>query len=303
MLTRLAVVLLLLAPNTLKANEFGLAVSLDTTGVPECIQACLTGLFYAAAELVHLPDPVDRFLGLCWTYHNATLCVEEQKDTCIQTTLFNIALSGLDELCHEREEDLLPHKECLRDHLEMALKNCDRTCDFTDVLMQMSGKKNSKFMQKLKEEQKEQTHLGTEEPGLMQKLKEEQSMLQTEIADICSSFGCMSSCVTADLNAYCSPAGTIITQALLKPFFTAAQIFEEIGPRSKISVFRQIPPQCYYLINIDQVQGVVKGIAPSKELFKTPEEAVQKEVSMKEELKNKKKADLEKQFLKDAQKN
>ncbi|VDL71269.1 unnamed protein product [Nippostrongylus brasiliensis] len=162
----------------------------------------------------------------------------------------------------------------------MALKNCDRTCDFTDVLMQMSGKKNSKFMQKL---------------------KEEQSMLQTEIADICSSFGCMSSCVTADLNAYCSPAGTIITQALLKPFFTAAQIFEEIGPRSKISVFRQIPPQCYYLINIDQVQGVVKGIAPSKELFKTPEEAVQKEVSMKEELKNKKKADLEKQFLKDAQ--
>lgn len=265
--------------HTLRCDDFELPVVLDATGVPDCIQACLSDLFYTAAELIHLQNPVDKFDDLCRSYENASLCIENQKDTCIQTTLFDIALSGLDELCNEKEEELLEHKQCLSEHAEMALKNCDRCCHFTNILIDFSGH-------------------GTSEG--IQKLQENHESLVKEVSAVCTTFGCMSSCVAREINAKCPPAGTIITEALLKPFFTASAIFEEIGPRAKISIYRQVPPQCYYLINYEAVQGIANGKSPSKALANNPEEAIMKEIALKEQLRKQKKAELEKQFLLDA---
>lgn len=275
-----ALLLLLFAAfSTLKADEFELPVVLDATEVPECIQACLSNLFFSAAEMIHLHNPVDKFNDLCTTYHNATQCIENQKDTCVQTTLFDIALSGLDELCNERDEELYQHKECLREHSEVVLKNCDRTCQFTTVLMELAGHGNAKGIQEL---------------------QENHDALAKEVSAVCVTFGCMSSCVSRDLNVRCHPAGTIITEALLKPFFTASTIFEEVGPRAKISIYRQVPPECYYLMTYDAVKGITEGKPPSKALARSPEEAIQKEIALKDKRRKQKKADLEKQFLMDA---
>ncbi|KAK6040042.1 hypothetical protein COOONC_22453 [Cooperia oncophora] len=109
-------------------------------------------LFYSVAELIHLQDPVAKFQEVCKNYHSASLCVENQKDTCVQTTLFEIALSGLDELCNEREEDLMPHRECLDQHAELVLKNCDHSCQLTSVLTNLAGQGNAKRLQQLEED-------------------------------------------------------------------------------------------------------------------------------------------------------
>ncbi|KAL6737524.1 hypothetical protein Aduo_011158 [Ancylostoma duodenale] len=263
------------------AQDLDLPFVLDAGGVPECIQACLSDLFYSAAELVYLQNPVEKFRELCRTYDNASQCIEDQKDTCYQTTVFDIALSGLDEVCNEREEDWMEHKDCLEVHSEVVLKNCDHQCHFTDVMITLSGKGN---------------------PKGLQKLQEDQEALQKELASVCTSFGCMSSCAARDLNINCSPVGTIIVEALLKPFFTIATIFEEIGPRAKISIYRQVPSQCYYLVDYEEVHGISHGKPPSKMTSKNPEEAVLNEITTKEEMKKKKKAELEKMFLMEARK-
>ncbi|ETN87026.1 hypothetical protein NECAME_05747 [Necator americanus] len=215
-----------------------------------------------------------------WNYNNASLCVENHKEKCSQTTVFNIALSGIDELCHEKEQDVLQHRECLESHSGTVLNGCDSVCHFTDFMIMLSGKGDA---QRLK------------------KLEADKEALQKETGSACTAFGCMSSCVAREFNMNCSPLGSIIVEALTKPFFTIATIFEEIGPRAKISIYRQVPPQCYYLVNYEEIRGLSAGKAPNKVLFKNPEEAILNEITTREEMKSRKKAELEKQFLMEAQ--
>ncbi|PIO67720.1 hypothetical protein TELCIR_10520 [Teladorsagia circumcincta] len=175
--------------------------------------------------------------------------------------------------------DLIPHKECLEQHAELVLKNCDHSCQLTSVITNLAEQGN---------------------PKRLQHLEQDRDTLTKEIANVCTAFGCMSSCVAHDLNVQCPPVGTIITKALLKPFFTAAIIFEEIGPRAKISIYRQIPSQCYYLTNLKDVQGIAEGRPPTKSSEKNPEEAIRKEIKLKEQQRKQKKAELERLFLMDA---
>ncbi|XGW26455.1 hypothetical protein V3C99_007231 [Haemonchus contortus] len=251
----------------------------DATGVPQCIQACLSDLLYAVTEMIHLQNPVAKFPGLCETYRKASSCIENQKEACVQTTLFEIALSGLDELCNDRDEDLAPHKECLDRHADLILKNCDHSCHLTSVLSHLAEHGDAEALQKL---------------------EEDHETLKKELSSICTTFGCMSSCVAHDLNVQCSPVGTIITESLLRPFHTAATIFEEIGPRAKISIYRQIPPQCYYLTNLKDVQGIAEGRQPPKPSDLKPEDAILKEIRLREQQRKQKKAELEHLFLMDA---
>ncbi|CAJ0603567.1 unnamed protein product [Cylicocyclus nassatus] len=197
--------------------DFDLPLVLDATGVPECIQACLSDLFDSAVKLLSLRNPVERFSDLCKKYDNASLCIAKQ-DFCTHSTIFEMALSGLDEVCTERAEDIAEHKDCLKTELEPVLKECDSQCHLTKVLIMLSGKGN---------------------PEGLKKFQEDHQALQKDIASICVSFGCMSSCLAKELNMYCPPAGTTIVKALLKPFFTFSNIFEEIGPRAKLSIYRQ----------------------------------------------------------------
>ncbi|VDM77296.1 unnamed protein product [Strongylus vulgaris] len=265
---------------TSEAEEFDLPLVLDATGVSACIQVCLSDLFYSAVELVHLQDPVQRFSNVCRKYDEASICVAKEK-FCLQSTIFEIALSGIDEVCNERGEDIMQYKDCLETQSEIVLKNCDRECYFTDVLVTLSGKGNAKELQRLQNKTKD---------------------LQKELASLCVTFGCMSSCMARDFNINCSPVGTMIVKALLKPFFTFSSIFDEIGPRAKLSVYRQVPPQCYYLVDFQEVEGITFGKPPTKKMSKSPEEAVLNEITRKEEMKKKKKAELEKQFMMDVQK-
>ncbi|KAK5976521.1 CPG4 domain-containing protein [Trichostrongylus colubriformis] len=279
MRTQYVLLQLLAALSTLRADDFELSLTLDVTGVPQCIQACLSDLFYSVTELIHLQNPVAKFPSLCKTYADASLCVENQKETCVQTTLFEIALSGLDELCNERAEDLIPHKECLEQHAELVLKNCDQSCQLTSILMDLAGKRSAEELQKL---------------------EEDHDKMAKEVSSLCTAFGCMSSCVAHDLNVQCSPAGTIIVKALLKPFITGATIFEEIGARAKMSIYRQIPSLCYYLTNLKDVEGIAEGRPPAEPSDKNPEEAIRREIKLKEQQRKQKKAELERLFLMDA---
>ncbi|KAK6021020.1 hypothetical protein OSTOST_13318, partial [Ostertagia ostertagi] len=75
----------------------------------------------------------------------------------------------------------------------------------------------------------------------------------------------MTSCVARGLNEECGePAGTIVMEAVLRPFIKAATILEELGPRAKGLVARQMPEECRFLVEMEQLQNIINGTEPEE---------------------------------------
>lgn len=211
------------------------------SGVPRCAHPCLSDLFVVTSELITLKDPVEKFNELCMTYRNASLCVDEQGN-CMSGTMLDTLFSGIEKLCDEEDEDLQPHSECLGNVSEKVAEKCDGQCSFSDSIVDLS--------------ERESVH------HIAITRKHHDRLLQ-ELGNVCSSTGCMTACMAKEMNEECGePAGSIVVEAVMKPFFKAAAILDELGPRAKAATRRQLPEDCHFLIDTDQLKEILDGVAP-----------------------------------------
>ncbi|ETN87027.1 hypothetical protein NECAME_05748 [Necator americanus] len=73
----------------------------------------------------------------------------------------------------------------------------------------------------------------------------------------------MAACLAEELNAECGePSGSIIVEALLRPLISTSIILRELGPRAIFAAQQQLPEECYYIVDLVQLQNIVKGIPP-----------------------------------------
>uniref|UniRef100_A0A1I7XMN8 CPG4 domain-containing protein n=1 Tax=Heterorhabditis bacteriophora TaxID=37862 RepID=A0A1I7XMN8_HETBA len=179
------------------------------------------------------------------SYHNASQCIiRRQFEDCFDVTAYDIGMSGLQTLCLGREKELRRYETCLDENFNSVFHQCDQLCMFTKSLSDLSHQKNIRKLAK---------HGGGYKKFLQ------------EIPYVCSSIGCLSSCIAHQLNEYCPSSGTIIIESLLNPFLRIIHLLNELGVSAKNAVHRQIPPQCYYLINEGKIRNISIGIAPSEE--------------------------------------
>ncbi|KJH48862.1 hypothetical protein DICVIV_04988 [Dictyocaulus viviparus] len=240
--------------DTIKVN---LPVMVRSGILSDCARSCLSELYLSAVELLSLKDPVKTFKNLCTAYHNASLCVFSQ-DNCVNIFTFSTVFSGIDELCskeekesikkHEREfislSELQPHADCLEKMTAKIIQTCDKTCLFSESIIELSENENIRQLARMKK-----TH----------------ELLSWELAPICSSTGCMMACVAKTMNSECGkPSGTIITQSLMKPFFLADSILNELGANARASVQDQLPQDCHYLVDLQQLKGIPIGMPPGE---------------------------------------
>ncbi|EYC19459.1 hypothetical protein Y032_0024g1091 [Ancylostoma ceylanicum] len=222
-------------------RSFDLPVVIEASGLPHCARTCLSDLFLKAAELMTLKNPMEKFNDLCEIYNNASICVAEQEE-CFSETTFDFVFKGIDQLCNEKQEELKPHAECLEQKIEEQLNVCDESCGFTESLVTLSMKENVRQIARL---------------------RKNHEMMVWELSPVCTSTGCMTACIAEQLNTECGePSGSIIVEALLKPFISSAIIVEELGPRAKMTALKQIPEECHYIIDREELDNIIKGIPP-----------------------------------------
>ncbi|RCN47125.1 hypothetical protein ANCCAN_06849 [Ancylostoma caninum] len=223
-------------------RSFDLPVVIEASGLPHCARTCLSDLFLKAAELMTLKKPMEKFNDLCEIYNNASICVAEQEE-CFSESTFDFVFKGIDQLCNEKQEELKPHAECLEEKIEEQLNVCDESCGFTESLVTLSMKENVRRIAKL---------------------HKHHELMVWELSPICTSTGCMTACIAEQLNTECGePSGSIIVEALLKPFISSAIIVEELGPRAKMAALSQIPEECHYIIEREELENIVQGIPPA----------------------------------------
>ncbi|KIH53103.1 hypothetical protein ANCDUO_16779, partial [Ancylostoma duodenale] len=222
-------------------RSFDLPVVIEASGLPHCARTCLSDLFLKAAELMTLKKPMEKFNDLCEIYNNASVCVAEREE-CFSESTFDFVFKGIDQLCNEKQEELKPHAECLEEKIEEQLNVCDESCGFTESLVTLSMKENVRRIAKL---------------------RKHHELMVWELSPVCTSTGCMTACLAEQLNTECGePSGSIIVEALLKPFISSSIIVEELGPRAKMAALSQIPEECHYIIEKEELDNIVQGIPP-----------------------------------------
>lgn len=159
--------------------------------------------------------------------------------------MLETAFSGLETLCGDEESELEKHADCLANATEQIAIDCDIGCRFAESIVDLSESEAVFHIARLRKHE----------------------LLMKELAPVCASLGCMSACMASGMNQECeAPAGTIVMEALLKPFFKSAAILDAIGPRAKAAVKRQLPEDCWYLIDTEQLTAVTNGTAPGEDM-------------------------------------
>ncbi|KAK6057425.1 hypothetical protein COOONC_05055, partial [Cooperia oncophora] len=190
-----------------------------------------------------LQNTTENFSELCRAYNDAVLCVDEQED-CLGGVFFDTVFGGLETFCSEEETAIEPYSECLSNVTEAVVLDCNDNCTFTESIMELS---TYEFIRRFA------------------RVHRTRKMMAEELGPVCTSLGCMASCVARRLNEECDePAGTIVVEAVLRPFFKGAAILDELGTRAKTLVNAQMPEECRYLANTQQLQEIAKGVEPEE---------------------------------------
>ncbi|KAK5976520.1 CPG4 domain-containing protein [Trichostrongylus colubriformis] len=213
------------------------------SSIPPCAHTCLSDLFTVASDFINMQNTTQNFTELCTAYENASLCVDEQED-CAGSVLFDTVFGGLEMLCNEQEGELEPHADCLANSTDTIVQNCDSNCMFIDTIMELS---NNEIMRRFS------------------RIYRSRNLMWEELAPVCTAVGCMGSCVAKGLNDECGePAGTIVVESVLRPFFKSAAILEELGPRAKTFVQKQMPEECRFLVDAQLLQNITEGMQPEE---------------------------------------
>ncbi|KAK6013377.1 hypothetical protein OSTOST_21309 [Ostertagia ostertagi] len=218
-------------------------ISHQFSGLPPCAHTCLSDLFVVTADLLSMENTTESFSELCRTYNEAALCVDEQED-CVGGVLFDTIFGGLETLCSEQEDEMEQFSDCLANSTELIVQDCDDNCTFSESITKLSA---VEFLRRIT------------------RVHRSRDMMFEQLGPVCTATGCMTSCVARGLNEECGePAGTIVMEAVLRPFIKAATILEELGPRAKGLVARQMPEECRFLVEMEQLQNIINGTEPEE---------------------------------------
>ncbi|GMR58862.1 hypothetical protein PMAYCL1PPCAC_29057, partial [Pristionchus mayeri] len=216
-------------------NHENLSTLLSASGVPSCSDACLSDLLIAASKIFDFNNTIDNFDQLCSTYDSASLCVASEEIQCIHKASFSVGVSGLEEICKTKQEQFSRHSSCLRPHIDSALSGCDSFCSLT-----------SSFSSLLSSD------------SLVQ--SDDRVSLYQELSPVCPAMGCMLSCIARSLNRDCAPAGTEITEGLLRPFVKASELLIEAGPEQIDAIRAVLPSSCHIFISLTDLADISQGV-------------------------------------------
>ncbi|GMS79913.1 hypothetical protein PENTCL1PPCAC_2088, partial [Pristionchus entomophagus] len=211
---------------------------LSASGIPQCSSSCLSDLLIAAGKIFNFNNTIDNFEQLCSTYDNASVCVATQEIQCIHEASFSVGVSGLEEICKTKQEQFSRHIPCLRPHIDSLLSSCDSSCSLTSSVSSL-----------VSSDSLEQT------PNT-----DDRATLYQELAPVCPAMGCMVSCLARSLNRECSPAGTEIAEALLRPFVKASELLIDMGPESFNAIRSVLPSPCHIFVSLTDLADIMSGV-------------------------------------------
>uniref|UniRef100_A0AC34QVQ7 Chondroitin proteoglycan 4 domain-containing protein n=1 Tax=Panagrolaimus sp. JU765 TaxID=591449 RepID=A0AC34QVQ7_9BILA len=210
---------------------------LKALGLSRSVRICVDPFINVLHDSFETESPINDLPIICNSYNNTKKCFREHN-AASDVKIFNIATSGVNNLCTQKWPFLEKNWECLVKHSGYKAKACDAKCNMLQSLADLSHDQQVAFW--------------AESGGNIIKML-------TKLGDICSAARCFLPCYRDQLNQSCKRAGGMIVDGLLKPFYQLANFVKNSGPLVQQFLAVNMPPTCRFLTNETLLKNIRKG--------------------------------------------
>ncbi|CAD5207188.1 unnamed protein product [Bursaphelenchus okinawaensis] len=179
-------------------------------------------------DLLEFEDTYEKIMTICQKIKGVSECLQEKK--CGFANRFVMIYGGFYDLCTSKKFNYITaYDQCLQDNLDQALQDADNHCEFTQeierfshdpIVISNAGKGGATFIP-----------------------------LISRTGPLCTSTICFLPNFQQTLDAVCPVAGSVMTAAMMRPFYHGLNFVNNLGSAVGSTIKRSVPPQCYPLGN------------------------------------------------------